>query len=65
MGVSVIVSAMIEVIQYLAHSGIADVDDVLLRAFGGLVGLTVYFCVLRILTELKKYQKRKLSKLLN
>lgn len=59
-GISVAVSAMIEIIQYLTHPGIADVDAVLLRAFGALVGLTIYFCIIRILAELKKHHKKKL-----
>lgn len=35
-------SFFVEVIQYLTHSGSADVDDIILNTAGGLIGFVLY-----------------------
>jgi len=42
---SLLVSVIIEVIQYISGAGAGDIDDVLLNMIGGLMGYSLYYLV--------------------
>ncbi|MBQ7678091.1 MAG: VanZ family protein, partial [Lachnospiraceae bacterium] len=43
--VTITFSTVVELLQYLTRSGIADVDDVILNSIGGFVGYLLYRAV--------------------
>lgn len=58
-GKSVLVIAgatiMIEVSQYIAGVGTADIDDVLLNLIGGIVGFSIYHIVKIFVSKMQKW----------
>ena len=53
LGLAILLSGGIEVWQYLAHAGDADIDDVLCNVFGALVGYGVAVAGIPLLPRLK------------
>lgn len=54
----VAVPSLVEVLQYRLHVGVCDVDDVILNAIGGLLGLFLYFLLERIFRALHGKDQR-------
>ncbi|MDB5053545.1 MAG: VanZ-like protein [Bacilli bacterium] len=54
-GISSAIAAVIELIQIITQSGIADVDSVFLRVVGSVIGLIIYIGVVHFL---KKFRRR-------
>ncbi len=50
------VSLFIEIIQGLLGIGAADIDDIILNALGGWIGILVYKSLLFILRDVKRVQ---------
>ena len=47
------VTLVIEMMQYILHRGISDIDDIILNLSGGMIGFGFYNALSRVKTEMK------------
>lgn len=52
--ITVLVSSTVEILQYILHVGILDIDDVLLNVIGSIIGLTIYKLFMSVLNSTNK-----------
>lgn len=50
----IIISLIIEFVQYIMKIGVSDIDDVILNGLGGTIGIAAYKILLLIMKDVKK-----------
>jgi glycopeptide antibiotics resistance protein len=56
-GVSAALGALIEIIQLVTKSGVADIDTIILRTIGSVFGVFIYSCVIWSISKVKNRTK--------
>lgn len=50
----ILISVLVEILQFIFKVGVSDIDDVILNGFGGFIGVIAYKILLKTLVDFKK-----------